>query len=131
MIISTLLALAVLPLALGGCTPKAPSYIDALHRSWNAIYLSVLEDGSLQQVDLNTGSGLAVTIAEAEASCLTNILMEKGLPVPDWQEHLDEIAAAPSEFEGGSAASLSKHLEMLAYLDETIKELRAAYSSAK
>jgi hypothetical protein len=129
--ITTLLALAVLSLALGGCSPKAPSYIDALHRSWNAIYLSVLEDGSLLQVDLNTGSGLAVTIAEEEANYLTAILAEKGLTVPEWQKRLGEIAAAPNEFEGGSAAPMSKHLEMLAYLDETIKELRAAYSSAK
>ena len=126
-----LMTLAILAITLEGCSAKSTNYAETLHRSWTDIRHAVQEDGSLRQIDLNIGSGLAVTLAEAEASYLTAILLEKGLAVPEWQKRLEEIAAAPGEFEGGSAAPLSKHLAMLDCLDGAIQEMRATFRAKR
>ena len=126
-----LTTLAILAIALGGCSEKSANYAEALHRSWTDIRHAVQEDGSLRQIDLNIGSGLAVTLAEAEASHWTAVLQEEGLAAPEWQERLEEIADATCEFEGGSAAPLSKHLAMLACLDGAIEEMRATFRAKR
>ena len=126
-----LMTLAILAIALGGCSEKSTNYAETLHRSWTDIRHAVQEDGSLRQADLNIGSCLAVTLAEAEANYWTAILQEKGLAAPEWQKRLEEIAAASSEFEGGSAAPLSKHLAMLDCLDGAIQEMQATFCAKR
>jgi len=129
-----LMALAAIAAVLTGCATRNEGnicYIKALHRSWTDIDRAVREDGSLRQVDMNIGSGLAVTLAREEAAYWSGLCAERGLTVPAWEKRLAEIAEAPAEFEGGSAAPLSKHLEMLAALEEAIGEMRTACGDGK
>ena len=123
-----LMALAAIAVALCGCSNRSTNYIETLHRSWIDISRAVEKDGSLNQRDLNIGSGLAVTLAHEEAMYWSNELATKGMAIPEWEKRLKEISETPSEFEGGSAAPLSKHQEMLDCLEEAIREMRTAYS---
>ena len=128
----TLLAsLAALAFALGGCSPGKASYVDTLHKSWLDIRHAVTEDGSLGQTDMNIGSGLAVTLAGEEAAYWSGKLAEKGLAIPDWERQVKAISEGPSEFEGGSAVPLAKHLEMLDCLEKAIREMREAADVGK
>ena len=126
-----LMTLAAIAVALCGCASRSTSYIETLHRSWTEISHAVENDGSLNQRDLNTGSGLAVTLAREEAAFWSGKLAEKGLAIPEWEKRLKEISEAPSEFVGGSAVPLSKHAEMLDCLEEAIREMRASYAAGK
>ena len=127
---SLLCILAVLLIGLAGWVQqsnslsKNPSYIDTLHRSWLEIADSISNDSSLTQSDMNEGSGIAVLLARKEADYWSSRLLAKGIAIPAWNEHLEEIISAPSEFEGGSAAPLTKHMEMIDYLLKTIDEMR-------
>ena len=120
--------LAALAVALTGCSLQhgGACYIDTLHRAWQDIDRAIQEDGSLRQTDLNMGSGIAVTLAREEAAYWSGLLAEKGMAAPKWETRLQEIAEAAGEYEGGSAAPLAKHQEMLDCLDEAIREMRAA-----
>ncbi len=123
-----LMTLAAIAVALCGCASRSTSYIETLHRSWTEISHAVENDGSLNQCDLNIGSGLAVTLASEEAAYWSGKLAAKGLATPEWERRLKEISETPSEFDGGSAALLSKHTEMLDCLKEAIRKMRTAYS---
>ena len=126
---TSLMTLAAMTIALSGCSTRSTSYIETLHRSWNEISRAVEKDGSLNQRDLNIGSGLAVTLAREEAAYWSSVLAAKGMAVPEWEKRLKKIAETPGEFEGGSAAPLSKHTEMLDCLEKAIREMRTAYST--
>ncbi len=123
------MAMAAIAVAMSGCSTRSTSYIETLHRSWTDISRAVENDGSLNQRDLNIGSGLAVTLAREEAMFWSKELAAKGIAIPEWEKRLKAISEAPSEFEGGSAAPLSKHLEMLGCLEEAIREMRASYAN--
>ena len=125
------MSLTVLVIALGGCSTRSTNYVDALHRSWTDISRAVREDGSLRQCDMNTGSGIAVILAREEATYWSCRLAEKGLAIPGWEKKLRDIAKSSNEFDGGSAAPMSKNLEMLEYLDVAIKEMRAVCFACK
>jgi len=126
-----LMTLAAIAVALWGCSFRSTNYIETLHKSWIDISRAVEKDDSLNQHDLNIGSGLAVTLAREEAMYWSNELEARGIAIPDWEKRLQAIAEAPSEFEGGSAAPLSRHLEMLDCLEEAIREMRASYAAGK
>lgn len=126
-----LMTLAAVAVALSGCSTRGTSYVETLHRSWTDISRAVENDGSLNQRDLNIGSGLAVTLAREEAEYWSGKLAAKGLAIPEWEKRLKEISEATGEFEGGSAAPLSKHTEMLECLEEAIREMRASYTGGK
>lgn len=126
-----LMTLAAIAVALCGCARRNTSYVETLHRSWTDISRAVENDGSLNQRDLNIGSGLAVTLAREEAEYWSGKLAAKGLAIPEWEKRLKEISETPGEFEGGSAAPLSKHAEMLECLEEAIREMRASYTGGK
>ena len=126
-----LMTLAAIAVALCGCARRNTSYIETLHRSWTDISRAVENDGSLNQRDLNIGSGLAVTLAREEAEYWSGKLAAKGLAIPEWEKRLKEISEATGEFEGGSAAPLSKHTEMLECLEEAIREMRASCTGGK
>ena len=121
-----LMTLAALAVAMWGCSSRSSNYVETLHRSWIDIRRAVEKDSSLNQRDLNIGSGLAVTLAREEAMYWSNELAAKGMAIPEWEKRLKAISEAPGEFEGGSAAPLSKHLEMLNCLEEAIREMRAS-----
>ena len=121
-----LMAMAAIAVAMSGCSTRSTSYNETLHWSWIDIRRAVEKDSSLQQRDLNIGSGLAVTLAREEAMYWSNELAAKGIAIPEWEKRLKAISEAPGEFEGGSAAPLSKHLEMLNCLEEAIREMRAS-----
>ena len=102
---------------------KERSYIETLHSSWLAIEHAVTEDVSLTQSDMNEGSGIAVLLARKEAEYWTNRLSAQGRAIPSWKKRLEEISKASSEFEGGSAAPLSKNMELLESLRKSVDEL--------
>lgn len=126
-----LASLAALAFALGGCSSRKTSYVDTLHKSWLDIRHAITEDGSLSQTDMNIGSDLAVILAGEEATYWSGRLAEEGLAIPDWKKQVKAIAEKSSEFEGGSAAPLAKHLEMLDCLEKAIKEMREAAVAGK
>ena len=78
-----LMTLAAIAVALCGCARRNTSYIETLHRSWTDISRAVENDGSLNQRDLNIGSGLAVTLAREEAEYWSGKLAVKALRFPN------------------------------------------------
>lgn len=119
---------AILVLGLTGCRT---SYIDTLHHARVRIHHAVIEDGTLQQCNLNAGSNIAMHLACDEAIYWEGKLKEMGVAVPDWRKRLEEIAKEPTGYEGGSMAPLERHLRLYDYADGIAAELKTMYCKKK